>query len=395
MSTRRDILRLACLPIPFAWPRLSRAADLGAAVREVQVADEDALRSALRDARPGDHIVLADGEHGRGGALTMTAGGTSSQPVVLRAARPLAARMMVRLEVGAEDVVVAGLALTKGCAIAGARARVTHCEFKSTTGIALNVARGRGVTVDHCAFVGCLGRGLSVDPNGKPDMVSEPHIHHNYFADFVGREGDNSHEALQLGQFGDDALLPVGALVEDNLFERVSVDSETISVKSSNNTIRRNTFLDCRSRPTNRFGNDNRWQANWIENCRGMWIYGARHELVGNRVIASRDGLCLMAGNTSPEVVRVRAGGARARDLRPHCQDVTLIGNEADRLVVGKVAKDRGERFAMPATGTRIEGHVGPVEFELEVDTVVREQARTDIPAATRLAPSQVGPGAL
>ena len=150
----------------------------------------------------------------------------------------------------------------------------------------------------------------------------------------------------------------MGALVENNLFERVDVDSETISVKSSGNIIRQNTFLDCRSRPTNRFGNKNSWHANWIENCRGMWIYGAGHELVGNRVSGSRDGMCLMAGNTTPNAIRVGKRGGKSRDLRPHCEDVTLIGNDADHLIVGKVLKQNGEAFTMPAVRTRIEGQL-------------------------------------
>ena len=395
MSTRRNILAASVWPLALGWPRLARAAELAIAdaAREILVADEDALRAAVGDARPGDHIVLADGEHGRGGALHLSAGGTARQPVVLRAARPLGARVQVRVTVDADDVVVAGLVLAEGCAVAGSRARVTHCEFTDTDGIALNISDGRGVTVEHCAFLRCRGRGISIDPNGKAGSVSEPHLHHNYFADFVGREGDNGHEALQIGQFGGDAMLAIGALVEDNLFERVGVDSETISVKSSGNTIRRNTFLACRSRPTNRFGNRNRWHANWIEDCRGMWIYGADHELVGNRVLGSRDGLCLMAGNTIPEVIRVRRDGARARDLRPRCQDVVLIGNEADRLVVGKVIKANGEAFTLPAVRSRIEGQVGPVELELEEDTLVVEQGRGTLSRAARLAASEVGPG--
>ena len=395
VSTRRKFLAASFLPLSVLLPRHARGAELAipAPDREILVADDDALRAAVRDAQPGDHIVLGDGDHGGGGALTIAAGGTPRQPVVLRAARPLAARALVRLAVQADDVVVAGLALTRGCAVAGARVRVTHCSFEDTEGIALNVSGGQGVTVEFCAFVGCRGRGLSIDPNGKADAVSEPHIHHNYFADFGGREGKNTHEALQIGQFGGDALLTIGALVENNLFERVSVDSETISVKSSGNIIRQNTFLDCRSRPTNRFGNNNRWHANWIENCRGMWIYGAGHELVGNRVSGSRDGMCLMAGNTTPNAIRVGKRGGKSQDLRPHCEDVTLIGNDADHLIVGKVLKQNGEAFTMPAVRTRIEGQIGPIELDLEEDTLIVKEGRAAAPTAARLAAAEVGPG--
>ena len=87
--------------------------------REILVADDDALRAAVRDAQPGDHIVLGDGDHGGGGALTIAAGGTPvSQSYCERPGR--SPRALVRLAVQADDVVVAGLGLTRGCAVAGA-----------------------------------------------------------------------------------------------------------------------------------------------------------------------------------------------------------------------------------------------------------------------------------
>ncbi len=288
-----------------------------------------------------------------------------------------------------------GLLVTTAAAVGGHRLRVERCRFEDTARIALNISYGREVTVAYCEFLACTGRGLSIDPNGKADQVSGTHVHHNYFADFVGTAGDNAHEALQIGQIGEDALLRVGAVVEDNLFVDVSIDSETISVKSSANTIRRNTFLNCKSRPTNRIGNDNRWHANWIEDCRGMWIYGSGHELAGNRVVGARQGLMLMAGNTGPEAIMAKAPDGKMRAWRPHCQNVTAIGNEADLMVVGKVIKAFGEAFTMPAVGTRIAGHVGPIELELEEDTKIEEKAPRSVAAAVKLAKSEVGPDAV
>ena len=293
------------------------------------------------DAQPGDHIVLADGD------LWTRRRPHDAPPAASRGSRSCCARhgrsraRLAALGVEADDVVLAGLALTTGCAVGGRRRRVERCRFEDTDGIALNVSGGRGVTVELLRVRRLPGRGLSIDPNGKADAVSEPHIHHNYFADFVGTEGDNAHEALQIGQFGGDALL------RSARWSRTTCSSESASTPRRSRSSRRATlsaatrfWTAARGRP---IGSATTivWHANWIENCRGMWIYGAGHELAGNRVVGSRDGLCLMAGNTTPDAIRCAQGAERQgrRDLRPHCQDVTLIGNEADHLVVGKVIK--------------------------------------------------------
>ena len=217
---------------------------------------------------------------------------------------------------------------------------------------------------------------------------AQPHVHHNYFADFVGTAGDNAHEALQIGQIGQDALLRIGAIIEDNLFVDVSIDSETISVKSSGNIIRRNTFLDCRSRPTNRFGNDNLWHANWIENAAGCGSTGQTTNWLATgssaRATVHAHGRQHHAARKS---VCARAERQGRRAWRPHCQDVTAIGNEADILVVGKVIKAFGEAFTLPAVGTRIAGHVGPDRARTARRTPGREAgSRRPVARAARLA---------
>ncbi|MGD9507373.1 MAG: chondroitinase-B domain-containing protein [Geminicoccaceae bacterium] len=393
---RRQVLTATAVPLAFLLPRLASAEQLALADarRELAAADDRELAAALETAEPGDHIVLGAGDFGAGADLTVTRGGSAGRPVVIRAASPGGARIGGTLAILADEVVVAGLLVTGNARIAGDRVRVTRCRFSDTDRIALSLARGSDVVVEYCAFERCRGRGLSIGPKGEERVVSAPHLHHNYFADFAGEAGENAHEALQVGQSGEDSLLRIGALVENNLFVRVDVDTETISVKSSGNTIRSNTFLDCRSRPTNRFGNGNRWEGNWIENCRGMWIYGGEHELVGNRVLGSREGIQIMAGNTSPDLVRPSRGGGRSKDFRPFCRNVRLTGNEAERLVVGRVIKQFGERYSMPAVDTRIAGHVGPIEYELETGTEVEETARVAAPSLSKLSPADVGPDA-
>ena len=400
MSTRRLTRRWALLagmmPLPLLVPKLvfGRGLDLPAQKREIPVTSDDELSAALQDAGAGDHIVLADGVYGR--ELLVSSGGAAAAPLVIRSARPLGARLTGRIELGAPDIWLAGLDVSGGGIVGDDRVRVSHCRFSETSGIALTVARGKDISVEYCAFQACSGRGLSIAPKGKPGSVVAPHIHYNLFSGFRGEAGENAHEAVQIGQFGGDAALAVQAVVDSNLFVDVNVDSEIISVKSSENIISNNTFLDSKARPTNRFGNRNRWLGNWVENCHGMWVYGADHELAGNRVLGSRDGMCLMAGNTEPDTVRVARSddsGKKGKDLRPHCQGVSVVGNSCDRLVVGRVVEKAKPPFTLPAAGTRIAGHAGPIELELQVDTRVDESTRANPQTARKLNAAEVGPG--
>jgi Chondroitinase B len=393
-----DALALG-LSVALASPHRGPAAaadDLPPASREHRVADASELRAALGLARPGDHIVLADGVYAPDGDLRVTAAGTARAPVVLRAAQPLGARLGTAVAVEAAAVVLAGLRFDgAGLRLAGDHARVVGCRFEGTSKVALSISAGQGQVVERCEFVGCTGRGVSIGPRGRAGAIVGPRIARNLFRDFAGTPGDNGHEAVQIGQYGDDALLDLGAVVEHNLFLGVGVDSETISVKSSGNTVRHNTFQGCRSRPTNRFGNRNHWHANWIEDCRGLWVYGAGHELLGNRLVgANGDGLCLMAGNTAPEDIRkaAPAAGGRPKDHAPHCLDVVAAGNEAGRLVVGKVIERFGRAYDLPARGTRVERHAGPLARELEVGTILAAETSRAIPIATKLTARDIGP---
>lgn len=352
--TRRRALLAGAMPLSLLMPRAlcGRGVDAPTQNREISVTSDDELSDALLEAGAGDHLVLDDGEYGL--ELVVASGGIAAAPLVIRSARPLGARLNGRFELRAADIWLAGLEVSGGGIVGDDRVRVSHCRFSETSGIALTVARGKDISVEYCAFQGCSGRGVSIAPKGKPGAVVAPHIHHNLFSDFRGEAGENVHEAVQIGQFGGDAALAVQAVVESNLFVDVNVDSEIISVKSSENTISNNTFLNCNARPTNRFGNRNRWLRNWIENCHGMWVYGADHELVGNRVLSSRDGMCLMAGNTEPETIRVARNddsGKKGKDLRPHCQGVDVVDNSCDRLVVGRVVEKAKPPFTLPAAG--------------------------------------------
>ena len=116
-------------------------------------------------------------------------------------------------------------------------------HLPDTDGIAVLVSRGVDTRVDHCELDGVKGRGISIKPDpARPDALLRPRIDHHWLHDWAGEPGANVHEPIQIGQTLAHTDIPVGAIVERNLLERVSVDSEAISIKCSDNIVRGNTL---------------------------------------------------------------------------------------------------------------------------------------------------------
>lgn len=92
----------------------------------------------------------------------------------------------------------------------------------------------------------------------------------------------NGMECIQLGASVNSVRL--NTIVENNLFENVIGDtSEIISSKSSNNLFRNNTFIDCDSGLTIRYGNGNRADSNYFRDTTwGIRLYGANHLIANN-----------------------------------------------------------------------------------------------------------------
>jgi len=298
---------------------------------------------------------------------------------------PQRAILRSRLVVQGDHVEISGLVFEHGgLIIGGDGCRVSNCLFTATREIALVITRGHGVRIDHNEFAGCLGRGLSIKPDHRrPDALRAPQIDHNHFHDFAGaRQGTNVHEPLQVGQTKTDTDISLRAIVEYNLFERVSIDTECISVKSSDNIIRFNTVLDSESSITNRHGERNSYIANWIENSRGFMIHDRGNSLIGNRVTGSgRFGMRIMGGNVGADTWPTVGS-------HPAAIDTLIVGNEADRLVIG----DTFGKHNLPAEDTRIEAHRGPVELKLERGTVRLDTTRQAVPKPRRLRLGDIGP---
>jgi hypothetical protein len=127
-------------------------------------------------------------------------------------------------------------------------------------------AMSRQNRVDHNLFEHktVLGNCITIEGTnaGVPQVSQFDTIDHNHFRD-IGPRIENALEAIRCGN----ARLSLSSgftLMEHNLFERCDGDPEYISIKSSDNIVRYNTFRECLGSLSLRHGNRNTVDANFI-----------------------------------------------------------------------------------------------------------------------------------
>ena len=140
-------------------------------------------------------------------------------------------------------------------------------------------------------------------------------IQNNYFHDLIG--SGTPMEAIRLGASSLRAV-DFHSDVSGNTFERISADTELITVKSSNNDLHDNTFRNCNSSPTFRHGRFNKFRNNKCLGS-GLRIYGKGHEVSGNQFIRNPNSQLLQVvignGEYAEEEQNTTAGYTQVRDL--------------------------------------------------------------------------------
>lgn len=273
--------------------------------RELTAPDANALEAAIRQAQPGDTIVMADGAW-KDAEILFRAKGTSGAPITLRAQTPgkvvLSGASSLRF-VG-EHLVVDGLlfkdgAVPKGHVVAfrgdsdeeASDCRLTNTAIidynppgdipESSTWVSLYGARNR---VDHCRFVGKNNASplLIVWLNGQPNGHL---IDHNIFARRTFK-GENGGETIRIGD-SKTSMQNSRTVVEQNLFEDCDGEVEIISNKSCENIYRHNTFRRSAGTLTLRHGNRCTVDGNWFfgdgkASAGGIRVIGEGHRIVNN-----------------------------------------------------------------------------------------------------------------
>ena len=242
------------------------------------------FNDAVKDAKPGDVIILANGVW-ENAELKFYANGTADKPIKLtvetKGKVTLEKESNIRL--AGEHLIVEGLVFRNGHTPTGEvisykkdsenlcnSCRVTECvidnynpseRHESDYWVGIYGKNGR---FDHNYLVGKRNRGvtLAVRLNSEASLANNHRIDHNYFG-YNPILGSNGGETLRIGT-SHHSLKNSNTLVEDNYFEMCNGEHEIISNKSCQNTFRNNTFYECQGTLTMRHGNETLVENNYF-----------------------------------------------------------------------------------------------------------------------------------
>ena len=259
-----------------------------------QVGSISELNTRISSAVAGDTIIVSNGIYTTGSSIAVTKVGTAANPITIKAQTVGGVEIKgshgFNLNSPAAYIIIQGFKLTHTNALSIASG-TSHCRFSRNT-IQLTIGptndisfiniSGDDAEIDHNEMRNKSTLGEMLDIAGSGSQVARRlWVHHNYFHDFTS-PGGNGAETIRWGLSGL-SLSTGNGLCEYNLFVRCEGENEMISNKSSGNTYRYNTVLDCDGGEiSQRHGNDCYYYGNYMRNTQGMRIYGDRHKIFSN-----------------------------------------------------------------------------------------------------------------
>jgi len=285
------------------------AAAYGAGQRAVS--SVRALEEAVGALEPGDAVLLADGDYATERPIRVEGlRGTAAAPIAIRAA----ARGRATISGAAgfvlkdcEHLVLEGLVFAHDAdrhavLLDGCRGvRVTRNVFRLSERakprhmehwVYAVGAHSLSNRIDHNRFERKANSGSHVFVRGDDAaLVCSRHdrIDHNHFRDVVHANGTNGYETVRtgsndLGASGQSSF----TLIERNLLEQCSGESEVMSVKSSDTVVRQNTLVNCFGMICLRLGNRSEVCGNFVladdggPGRGGVKLYGHGHRVHSN-----------------------------------------------------------------------------------------------------------------
>ncbi|MCB1884638.1 MAG: hypothetical protein KDG89_11710 [Geminicoccaceae bacterium] len=351
----------------------------------VNVSTDAGLTAAIGAWQPGQKIVLAGGTYALDRVLAGTGG--EAQPFLLMAAERGTATLTGRLTLEGAYPFAHGLRCEGAVTLKGTSPILSRSWVDVDAGRydpAVAVLQATDPLVVRCDVTG-IGQGIDLRPDG--DALRRPVVRRCYVHDIADGTVTNGYDGLLLGGNWAHTGLELEALVEFNLFENVSIDTEAISNKSASNVLRFNHLKGCKQLSI-RHGRDCELSGNTIEGGPGLYLYGQGHLLIGNECLG---GAQIFVGAGTRTWAQWAASNPGDSPDYPAATDCVLIGNQA-RLLVGK--KQSFVATDVAATNTRIEAHKGTIAYDLHKGTVVQAATALVVPAAVRLAAADVGPDA-
>jgi poly(beta-D-mannuronate) lyase len=285
--------------------------------RTIEVTDIKQLNNAISSAKPGDTIVMADGNW-NDVDINFNSNATDKAPVTLKAKTPgkVVLTGSSKLTFNKPHLIVDGLFFTNGN-VKGSTViefKSDYCRLTNTTIVNYNPPKketgyywvffsGNYNRVDHCFFKGKNNMqpliGNNQD-NSRHNSVSFCHFKDIPFTPDNGREIFRIWGYGRSEETGDDGAY---FTIENNLFERAHGEgTEIISLKSNRNIVRYNTITGTKGGIVGRSGNFNTIEGNFIfgnneESSTGIRVAGQGHRVVNNYISdVSGDGLILISG---------------------------------------------------------------------------------------------------
>ena len=266
------------------------------------------LSEAIKNAKPGDNIIMANGVWKDVG-IVMTNEGTEDKPITLAAEE--AGKVFLEgksyLQLGGKHIIVNGLFFRNGYTPKSAvihfkksktevanHCRVTNCVIedynqpKRDTKDLWVEFFGRHNQVDHCYLAGKsnVGPTLRVEIGGNRNIMNYHKIVNNHFGPRP-RKGGPKGETIQLGN-SFTSMSPSNTIIADNLFEECNGEVEIISSKTNFNIFKNNVFYKSEGSLVTRHGNYATIEGNYFigdgtnENYGGIRLINTGHTVVNN-----------------------------------------------------------------------------------------------------------------
>ena len=244
-------------------------------INTIKVSDVEALNNAIKDSKPGDNIILANGVW-EDVEIKFIGEGTEDSPIVLKAETEgeVFIEGESNLEISGNYLKVNGLFFRNGhsptqnvIAFRTSESKVANNSSVSNCVILdfNNLERdqdnlwvqfyGKHNTLEHCYIAGKTNGGptVRVDLKGNQSIRNYHKIVNNHFGPRP-RKGGARGETIQLGS-SFTSMSPSNTTIANNLFEECNGEVEIISSKTNFNIIKNNVFYKSEGSVVTRHGN--------------------------------------------------------------------------------------------------------------------------------------------